>query len=118
MQNDSQDTFPKRLSSARALSRLSGRRLAQLANVSASYVLGLERGRWPHAGADAIGRIADVLGLSLDWLTYGRGDAPTPESIARAVAVAEYRHAGVNRTGRSTVRCQACGAVVVPKPAA
>lgn len=86
-------TFRGRLAFARSLSGLSQYRLSKLARLYKSHVGLLESGRPSGEGgpprgervdADTARKIADVLGLSLDWLIAGKGDAPTEEQVRSA----------------------------------
>jgi transcriptional regulator with XRE-family HTH domain len=106
-------TLPQRLKYARGLSGFSGRRLGELAGVSAGYIIGVEQGRWKDPGTDALRRIASVLGVTFDWLLEG-GEPPLAECIRRAVAdaerqaVREGRAKGRLRRG-PRITCPRCG---------
>lgn len=106
-------TLPQRLKYARGLSGFSGRRLGELAGVSAGYVIGVEQGRWKDPGPDALHRIAGVLGVTFDWLLEG-GEPPPAERVRRAVAEAERQAVREGRAkgrlrGRARIVCPRCG---------
>lgn len=104
-------TLPQRLKYARGLSGFSGRRLGELAGVSAGYIIGVERGRWKDPGTDALQRIAGVLGVTFDWLLKG-GDPPLAEGIRHAVADAERQ---AIREGRAKGRLRRGPRITCPR---
>ncbi len=109
-------TLPQRLKYARVLSGFSGRRVGELAGVSAGYVIGVERARWKAPGPHALRRIAGVLGVSVEWLLEG-GAPPPAECVRRAAfeaerqAVREGRARGRLRRTAGLRACPKCGYV-------
>jgi transcriptional regulator with XRE-family HTH domain len=79
----------ERLSWSREQARLSKAELEALAGLPPTSVHYIERGRSP--SAEALQRIAAVLGASTNWLLSGEGQAPTPEAIVLAVLAARKR---------------------------
>lgn len=59
----------------------------------------IESGRIASPRAEVFVRLADVLGLSLDWLISGRGECPPKDRIDAAVAVAREQAIAATGTG-------------------
>ncbi|HEU4537989.1 MAG TPA: helix-turn-helix transcriptional regulator [Polyangiaceae bacterium] len=97
MKNVEAGALGKRLNLARGYAGLSGRRLGELAGLSTHYVSGVEASRWRDPRSEPLRRLAQVLGISLDWLLSGLGEAPDPGAVraaaerAEAAAIAEGR---------------------------
>jgi transcriptional regulator with XRE-family HTH domain len=81
-------TFAERLRATRELGEIPAYKLAELAELSGGYPAHLESGRRENPGMDAIGKIARVLGVSIDYLVSGTEPAPTKEQVMAAVAAA------------------------------
>lgn len=81
----------RRLKKARDLAELSGRDLSDLAKASVNMVSLIERGVTLSPRSQVLENLADVLGISLDWLVRGLGPEPTREQIRTAVDVARTR---------------------------
>lgn len=79
------ETLKVRLKRAREMAGLSARALSSLAGLTPSHVSLIEAGQ-PGIGSKTAMKLAGVLGVSLDWLLTGHGEAPTKESIQKAVA--------------------------------
>lgn len=77
-----------RLTLARTLGGLTGRQLSDLASVADGLVSQVERGTIRSPKATVLGRIAQILGVSLDWLVLGVGEVPKKETIAAAITAA------------------------------
>lgn len=72
---------------------LSQRRLAALAGTAPALVRQIEVGKRSNSELKTITGLADVLGLTLDWLVHGIGQAPTQAETQRAVELAVRRAA-------------------------
>lgn len=71
---------------------LSARELSQLAGVSDGLVALIESGVREIGGRSAVG-LSRVLGVSLDWLLVGSGEAPPEDAVREAVAAAREQRA-------------------------
>ncbi len=92
-------TLAGRLRSAREKGGIKQRRLCQLSRalgegVSTSYVSMLELGQRTNPEVEKLGQIAAVLGVSVDWLAFGRGPAPSAKRIRAAVETAKAKADG------------------------
>jgi transcriptional regulator with XRE-family HTH domain len=56
-------------------------------------VTALERGKYGAPGAASLAAVAETLGISVEWLLFGKGDAPTEESVRVAVEAASSKEA-------------------------
>lgn len=81
-------TFVKRLQTSRELAGITSSELARLCGVPRTYFSQLERLK-TDVGLTRAAAAALVLGISLDYLALGRGDAPTEEAVREAVARAQ-----------------------------
>lgn len=45
----------------------------------------IERGHIHRPAADILGRLASVLGISLDWLVLGKGPEPVADQVKTAI---------------------------------
>lgn len=70
------DTLATRLKAAREAAHLTERALSKAAGLSPTHVGLIESGARPTPSAETLGALADVLGVGLDWLARGRGEAP------------------------------------------
>ena len=78
-----------RLKDARELVVLSARELDRLAGLRAEgHTSLIESGVVQNVTMDTAGKLASALGLTLDWLVSGRGEAPTAPSVQAAVDAA------------------------------
>jgi len=75
-----------RLRYAREAAGLSSRQLSQRAGIAQAIAGMIERGATRAPTTETVQRIASVLGVSLDWLIAGTGQAPSPEDIRRFVS--------------------------------
>lgn len=77
---------------------LSKRQLSLMAGLSPSMVGMIERGQRMSLESETASGLADVLGVTLDWLLLGRGSNPkvrsTTEHIMRAMAERPERNRG------------------------
>src|SRR5512145_866427 len=82
----------ERLRFARNLAGISQGEVARLAGLDggSGHLTRIESGA-VRPSMETIGAVARVLGLDLNWLTYGNGVAPTRSSTALAVAKARDR---------------------------
>lgn len=98
-------TFASRLRETREMAGdLSGRELARLAGLRSETTVGLaEIGHTHSVRLESGVAIAAVLGVELQWLVSGIGDAPTVESVRAAVAAARERHDAIPPTERAPV---------------
>ena len=88
------DTLGSRLQICRKMvEKLSAEELARLAGLSASHVRFIEANKKPGAAGTTLHGIAEVLGITVDWLIAGKGESPKPDHVRAAVARAraEYR---------------------------
>ena len=76
---------------ARALSGISARELDRLANLAEGHTSLIENGSRPNVEARTAAAIAQVLGVSLDWLVSGEGKAPTERGVKAAVEAARAK---------------------------
>lgn len=81
----------RRLKKARDTAGLSSRALSELAGASVNMVSLIERGTTKEPRSKVLTALAEVLGLSLDWLVRGIGPEPTAEQIRAAVEAARGR---------------------------
>lgn len=70
---------------------LSQRELSLLAGLTGSHVGLIEQGRVDEPGAATLAKVAEVFGVTLDWLALGVGAAPRPEQVAASVAAARAK---------------------------
>jgi len=70
----------ERLKVARLAAGLSASGLSLAAGATRSVVQQIESGEIQAPRAELVGHLADTLGVSLDWLVFGRGGAPAPRS--------------------------------------
>lgn len=75
---DMSQTLSDRLKIARSAVGLSARKLSRLAGLADGHVAMFERGIVDDGSAKTMGRLAQALGVSLDWLVLGIGDGPAP----------------------------------------
>ena len=78
----------RRLQHLRRLSGLSCREASLLAGGAITLAASIERNDAANPTIDTAGRFAALYGASLDWLAFGRGEAPSPERVRFAVAAA------------------------------
>lgn len=87
----------ERLAFARGLSGLSAGALDFVAGRTTGHAGNIEAGRRLRVGGDILSSYARALGVTIDWLQDGVGEAPTLESvqaaIVPAIAMAEEREA-------------------------
>jgi transcriptional regulator with XRE-family HTH domain len=82
-----QATVAGRLRVARKKAELSARELARLTGISEALIGYIERSPCgDRSRARTLIQIARVLGLSLDWLLLGVGDAPRVGTVRASVA--------------------------------
>lgn len=85
-------SLPARLRAARHDAKgaelVSGLELDRLARLCRGHVSAIESGRNKNPSADTLRPIAEVLGISLDWLIRGIGPAPTERAVKKAVEAA------------------------------
>jgi transcriptional regulator with XRE-family HTH domain len=82
--------FGRRLRRLRMGRNLSQRWLAKEAGCSGAMLCWLEQGK-ASPGADILGRLADVLGVSMDGLWRGTGRCEGPASRERTLDEDQYR---------------------------
>lgn len=80
-----------RLRAARERGAISAYKLDQLANLTIGHVYAIERGARANMEVKTAEKLARTLGVSLDWLIAGTGDAPSESSVRSAVADAMAR---------------------------
>lgn len=85
------DDLPSRLEAARSYAGLSANELSKLAGLSSSHVGMIGRGHVHAPRIDVVSKIAEALGVSLDWLV--RGEGPEPDAAAVRAAVERARAA-------------------------
>lgn len=85
--------FGRRLAEARAMAGLSARELSTRAGLARSIVSLFEAGK-KGANAETVAKLADVLGVSMDWLYRGVGIQPSMRRIKTAVAAHALKPTG------------------------
>lgn len=80
----------ERLRKARLLGGLSTRDLDSMSGMAAGHTSMIETGRRNNLEVRTATSIANVLGLTLDWLLRGAGASPTKESVEAAIARANH----------------------------
>lgn len=75
----------RRLARARRLSGISRREHSLLAGLASNYSAMIERRAAKSPAFGVVASLAEVLGVSLDWLAYGTGEEPTRDSTTGAV---------------------------------
>lgn len=98
------NSLQSRLKWAREAADLSASALSELAGLTRSHVSLIEKGGRRRETVDArtLSALADVLGISMDWLFAGKGDRPAREAICQAVEECRRRSGtptAVSRTG-------------------
>lgn len=83
-----------RVRQARETACISARELDKLSGISQGHVSLIEAGRKWRVSAETVALIGLALGVSLDWMILGRGNAPTPLAVAKHIHAAR-RRAGV-----------------------
>ena len=68
--------FAGRLRTARMAAKIKAKDLAGFAGISAGYLSQLESGSRVMPAAEVVGKIAQFLGVSVEWLLSGDGAAP------------------------------------------
>lgn len=69
-------TLQTRLQQARKAKEMSTRALDAAAGLTPGHVWQIEAGRKPRIEAETAARLAEVLGVTIDWLIRGVGDGP------------------------------------------
>jgi transcriptional regulator with XRE-family HTH domain len=87
-------SLPARLKETRELADISQRDLGKLAGLSETYPALIESGRRPDPGSDVVGRLAQVLGTTTDYLILGVGSPPTEEEAKASVEAARAARVG------------------------
>ncbi len=90
MQKRALSPLGERLQGLRTMAGLGGRELDRLAETHASLI---ESGHADNPTFKTVGKIAQVFGVTLDWLVYGNGKPPTARSVQAAVGEARARKA-------------------------
>jgi transcriptional regulator with XRE-family HTH domain len=80
---------------------LSSSQVSQLAGLVRTHVWLIETSARTNFTIDTIARIAEVLGVSLDWLYRGVGRAPTPGSVRAAIARAKRKQKHSRKPSRA-----------------
>lgn len=83
----------KRLERLRGFAGISARKLSMLAGMSHSALGQLLRGDHDGLKAESAAALADVLGVTLEYLLRGEGREPGENAVRAAVADAEARKA-------------------------
>jgi transcriptional regulator with XRE-family HTH domain len=91
------ETVSMRLRWAREAAGLSCRELSTLAKLGApTHVALIESETRGRVAASTLVQLADVLGVSLDWLAAGKGTRPDEEMIRRSVERARRAKTGTD----------------------
>ncbi len=69
----------------RASAGLSMRSLSDLAGLDPSHVRLIESGERDDPRSKTLSQLANVTGVTLDWLIDGKGDTPDPDAVRAAV---------------------------------
>ena len=70
------ESLPQRLTRAREAAGLNRSALALRAGLNPSHVRLIEEGEREDPSGTTLAKLAEVLGVSLDWLVRGIGDGP------------------------------------------
>lgn len=89
----------ERLRAARELAGISCRTLDALAGITPGHTSAIEAGRRGNPESRTAIALAHALGLTIDWLLLGDGDAPTEMGVRAAVAKATRAHQRTGTTG-------------------
>jgi transcriptional regulator with XRE-family HTH domain len=89
--------------------KLSAEELSRLAGLSAAHVRLIETDQKPGAAGTTLLRIADVLGVTVDWLIAGKGESPDADHVRQSVTDA--------RALRDAVDADASTSSTLPPPA-
>ncbi len=81
-------SFPDRLKLLRGIAEISASELARLANMQRTHVSLIERSEAAGVQARTLAELSRVLGVTLDWLYLGKGEAPSGAVVRAAVAKA------------------------------
>lgn len=76
-------TIRERLLWARTTAGLTTRELATAAGVAEGYPSAVERGRVKTPSIGALQKLSGALGVSFDWLCWGRGKDPSEATLKR-----------------------------------
>lgn len=79
-------SLPRRLAHARKAAGLNRSALALRAGLNPSHVRLIEEGEREDPTGTTLAKLAEALGVSLDWLVRGIGVGPAPRSPASAPA--------------------------------
>lgn len=82
MSTDHLATLPQRLAYAREAAGLNRSALALRAGLNPSHVRLIEEGDREHPSGTTLAKLAEALGVSLDWLVRGIGEGPTATDLA------------------------------------
>jgi transcriptional regulator with XRE-family HTH domain len=85
MSSEHLDTLPQRLARAREVAGLNRSALALKAGLNPSHVRLIEEGHREDPTGSTLAKLAEALGVSLDWLVRGVGEGPAT-GIAGMVA--------------------------------
>lgn len=88
-----------RLQETRQLIELAARELDRLADTTEGHTSLIESGVVQNITLDTAGKLAGVLGVTLDWLLAGRGTAPSAASVQMSVDAARASYVAPTRTG-------------------
>lgn len=75
--DDHADTLPRRLERARIAAGLNRSQLAIRAGLNPSHVRLIEDGLRGDPSGTTLAKLAEVLGVSIDWLVRGVGEGPS-----------------------------------------
>lgn len=78
-------SLSERLRQVRLIGGLGCRELDRLAGLGEGHVSMIETGKRPNIESRIAAALADVLGLSLDWLVRGLGPNPSAKRVRAAV---------------------------------
>ncbi|HEY2509462.1 MAG TPA: helix-turn-helix transcriptional regulator [Polyangiaceae bacterium] len=84
-------SLAERLRELRITAGISSRELGRLAGLSHGHIGQIEREELDVRAVKLVG-IAEVLGVSLDWLCLGKGEPPSGEMLQRSIRAARRRH--------------------------
>lgn len=85
------ETLGGRIERLRGLTELSARELDGLAGLRFGHTRLIETGHVKDVNSATLSSIAEVFGITLDWLYSGTGPAPDETALARCVAAAKRR---------------------------
>jgi transcriptional regulator with XRE-family HTH domain len=99
-------SLPERLRFLRTTAGITYSSVDELAGLRRGHARVVETGKRPYIEAHTVAALADVFGVTMDWLFRGLGDAPTDASVRDAVAKASSSGPKLKRISKGSTRRQ------------